>query len=271
MPTKTKKIPKPEGQSSIAHLLKPVGPVKYALQDFDFQNTEIDWSKIGIIIPAYNEEQTVARIVIAAKVVHPGRLIVVANNSTDNTAQVAEEAGAEVYNCPIKGKAEAMLTGVNKLDESETPIVMFLDADLTNFKTDHIKALASPFFREDGELPNIMTLGTFDRGEKQNEFYWFNLPFLAGQRALLVKEFKQALKGTHATGWEIEATLNAYFRDEKLRFVPMVLDNVYHIPKDQKFQETRGQWERVKMLFIAMMGYIKFPFRKFWYTVTRKT
>lgn len=258
-----KKFANPEGQPALLHLFKPVGPPTYALKDTDYKNVPIDWSKVAIIIPARNEENTVVGVIDVAKRVQPGRLIVVANNSTDRTSEVSRRAGAEVFECPIPGKAEAMVMGVGKLDEGETSIVCFLDADLTGLAPDHLRALVAPFFNRAEQLPNIMPLGTFDRGQKQNEFYWYYLPFLAGQRALLVREFKNATAGTNVTGWEIEATLNAHFRSEKLEFVPMVLDGMFHIPKFEEQGQVRGRWANIKMLAIVALGYIKYPFRKF--------
>lgn len=82
------------------------------------------------VIPAYNEEQTVAAIVGQARAAaRPGdRVVVVDSASTDRTAQVAARAGAEVLHGP-RGKGAAMNTA---LADVRSPWVCFLDADLVS-------------------------------------------------------------------------------------------------------------------------------------------
>lgn len=80
------------------------------------------------IIPAHNEEPTVATIVRQARAAAvPGdRVLVVDSASSDGTALEAERAGAEVVRGPV-GKGAAMNAAVARTD---TEWVCFLDADL---------------------------------------------------------------------------------------------------------------------------------------------
>lgn len=82
------------------------------------------------VIPAYNEEQTVAVIVEQARAAaRPGdRILVVDSASTDRTAQVAAHAGAEVLHGP-RGKGAAMNTALAAV---RSQWVCFLDADLVS-------------------------------------------------------------------------------------------------------------------------------------------
>ena len=53
--------------------------------------------KISILIPCYNEEQTIEKVIKDTKTALPDAVIYVYdNNSTDRTAQLAEAAGAVV-------------------------------------------------------------------------------------------------------------------------------------------------------------------------------
>ncbi|MEU6380446.1 glycosyltransferase [Streptomyces sp. NPDC046909] len=80
------------------------------------------------VIPAHNEEATVATIVAQALAAarRGDRVLVVDSGSTDGTAARAREAGAEVLRGPL-GKGAAMQLAVS---EADTEWVCFLDADL---------------------------------------------------------------------------------------------------------------------------------------------
>ena len=57
------------------------------------------YQKVSVIIPAYNEENTVARVVdVIKKVSCVDEIIVVNDGSSDNTAKEASNAGAIVIN-----------------------------------------------------------------------------------------------------------------------------------------------------------------------------
>ncbi|MEU8826164.1 glycosyltransferase family 2 protein [Streptomyces sp. NPDC048636] len=84
------------------------------------------------VIPAYNEEPTVATIVEQARAAaRPGdRVLVVDSASTDGTAEEAARAGAEVLRGP-RGKGAAMNAA---LADIRTEWVCFLDSDLVSSK-----------------------------------------------------------------------------------------------------------------------------------------
>ena len=55
--------------------------------------------KIAVLIPCYNEEKTIAKVVADAKAALPEAVIYVYNNnSSDRTAELAAQAGAVVRN-----------------------------------------------------------------------------------------------------------------------------------------------------------------------------
>lgn len=87
----------------------------------------------SLIIPAYNEQDQLARTLplirdAMAQVTQQGELIVVDNNSTDATAQVAREHGAAVVFEPDNQIAKARNAGARA---ATTDALIFVDADTT--------------------------------------------------------------------------------------------------------------------------------------------
>ena len=88
---------------------------------------------IDVVIPAFNEEQSLP-LVLAALPRPPVRRIVVADNgSTDGTAQVAAEGGAVVVPAPIPGYGSACLAALAHLRRRDPPgVVVFIDGDYSD-------------------------------------------------------------------------------------------------------------------------------------------
>src|SRR5204863_8988171 len=128
--------------------------------------------RVAAVIPAHNEEETVADVVNAAAVARlVDEVVVVDNASEDGTADAASRAAAQVVTEPSPGKGEARRTGVAA---TSADIVVFLDADLVGLTPDHVDALVGPIL--DGAA--AMTCGLFDRGPILNRLFLDALPIL---------------------------------------------------------------------------------------------
>ena len=101
------------------------------------------YQKVSVIIPAYNEEETVAKVIeVVKKVSFVDEIIVVNDGSSDNTEKEATEAGAIVINHETnKGKGEALYTGYK---EAECDIIAFIDADIFNLTSAKVEAMIKP-------------------------------------------------------------------------------------------------------------------------------
>jgi glycosyltransferase involved in cell wall biosynthesis len=84
--------------------------------------------KISIIIPAHNEAENIGALVREVRALYPdAELIVVNDGSTDETAKVAHEAGAQVYSHPYNiGNGAAIKSGIRA---ASGDILVFMDAD----------------------------------------------------------------------------------------------------------------------------------------------
>ena len=84
--------------------------------------------KVSVIIPALNEEETIADVVRTVPRETADEVIVVDNGSEDATSERASEAGARVIAEPRRGYGRACAAGVRVLSP-DCEIVVFLDGD----------------------------------------------------------------------------------------------------------------------------------------------
>ena len=106
---------------------------------------------VSIVIPAYNEEATVAKVVsVALKLSYVTEVIVVDDGSTDRTVEEAESAGATVISHIMnEGKGSAIKTGFKN---SHGNIVAFIDADISNFTSEKIDKIIRPILEDKTDI-----------------------------------------------------------------------------------------------------------------------
>jgi len=100
-------------------------------------------SIIKVIIPAHNEQDSIASVLAEIPSV-VSEILVINNNSTDNTATVAEKAGATVLTENSKGYGYACLKGMEYIaSQNEKPdILVFLDGDYSDYPEELTKIIA---------------------------------------------------------------------------------------------------------------------------------
>ncbi len=99
---------------------------------------------IVVIIPAFNEENSVGKVVREIPMAWVDEVIVVNNNSNDQTAVQAAAAGATVLDEPVQGYGRACLRGIaNAQDRQQKPdILVFLDADYSDYPEELVELIA---------------------------------------------------------------------------------------------------------------------------------
>lgn len=86
--------------------------------------------RVSVIIPTYNEAQSIALVLADLPSDLATEVIVVDSNSTDGTPQIAARMGARVIQELRRGYGQACLTGMAQADSPD--IVVFLDGDYSD-------------------------------------------------------------------------------------------------------------------------------------------
>ena len=181
-------------------------------------------SIIKVIIPAYNEQESIANVITEIPSV-VSEVIVVNNNSTDNTVLVAENAGATVLTETQKGYGHACLKGMKYIaSQDEKPdIIVFLDGDYSDYPEELTKIIApiltnnidlvigarAPELREKYSVTPQQIFGNWLACSLMKLFFKANFTDLGPFRAIKYDKLL-ALNMTDKTyGWTVEMQLKA--------------------------------------------------------------
>jgi len=216
-------------------------------------------SKLAAIIPAFNEEKTIAGVVkplVDSKLFTD--IIVISDGSSDNTAALARAAGANiVHELPKNlGKGASLQHGVTHTDAD---IIAFFDADLINFKPEHAAAIVAPVVSG----ARAMNCGWRDRGPVANFFQRF-LPLIGGERALH-REIFEAIPDRFIRGFMIEAATDYYCRANHLPYGATLLPGLTMRKKYQKVGWGRalGQYARMYAQVVTAIILVRFHAKEF--------
>lgn len=106
-------------------------------------------ANIKVIIPAFNEADSIAKVIKELPEI-VSEVIVVNNNSSDNTVENSRNAGATVLSEPRKGYGYACLCGMDYVaKQSDRPdIIVFIDGDYSDYPEELSKVVA-PILEKD--------------------------------------------------------------------------------------------------------------------------
>ena len=190
---------------------------------------------ISVIIPAYNEEQSIGKVVddIPRNIVD--HVIVVNNNSTDSTVEVAKKAGAIVLDETRKGYGWACLKGIEHSKTLNTEIVVFLDGDYSDYP-EEIPDVLAPIFetdmdmvigsrvlgkREKGSLTPQQVFGNWLATKLIRLFYRAKFTDLGPFRAIKSSSLEKLKMADKTYGWTIEMQIKAAKHKMKFCEVPV--------------------------------------------------
>ena len=196
--------------------------------------------KISVLIPAYNEEETIGEIVsFLNDLEYIDEILVVNDGSDDSTSLIAQNSGAIVLNNnKNKGKGAAVQAGFDFLS---TDIILLLDGDLVGLKEKHIKNILAPLLYENVD----MSVGILMRGNFFIDFAQKFTPNLSGQRAIRKTVINDLIK-LNDVGYGVEIIINRHVKKKgKIEYVK--LNDIHHIIKEEKRGILKGIFARIKM------------------------
>lgn len=133
------------------------------------------YSRVCILLPAYNEERHIEQCLRDTQASFPHAVIlVVDNNSTDNTAEIARRAGARVVTEREPGKGRAVSAGVKlALDEGCTWIALH-DSD-NEYHVGHLAQLVDACMAADPSGAGELVMGVGLREVALGQVLWRSL------------------------------------------------------------------------------------------------
>lgn len=194
-------------------------------------NSNITVPSIYVIIPAFNESQSIGKVI--SDIPNLVREIIVVDNvSTDNTSEIAKEKGATVLRENRKGYGYSCLKGMDYVQTKADPedIIVFLDGDYSDFPSE-INLIIQPILnsnydlvigsrvlgnREPGSLLFQQMAGNWLATQLIKLFYNANFTDLGPFRAIKWSALQELKMRDKTFGWTVEMQVKA--AKQKLKF-----------------------------------------------------
>ncbi len=186
--------------------------------------------KVAVIIPAYNEAPSIAKVVRAIPSDLNATVIVVNNGSTDKTVEEAKHAGAIVLDESRKGYGWACLKGIEYAQKDGADLLVFMDGDFSDYPSE-MSLLIDPILegkmdfvlgsrvlgeRERGSLTPQQVFGNWLATRMIRIFYGARFSDLGPFRAIRTDALNSLKMSDKTYGWTIEMQIKA--AKKKLRF-----------------------------------------------------
>ncbi len=194
---------------------------------------------IDVIIPAFNEDQSIGNVLKDIPTEWVRDVVVCDNGSTDQTATVAKNHGATVVYQPKKGYGNACLKGIEylaKKSATQKPdIVVFMDADYSDHP-EELLLLVKPIIEDNIDLViGSRALGDMERGAMQVQqifgnwlatnlirfFYNYHFTDLGPFRAIKYDQLIALNMEDRDFGWTVEMQVKAAKYKLKCSEVPV--------------------------------------------------
>jgi glycosyltransferase involved in cell wall biosynthesis len=188
---------------------------------------------IAILIPCFNESQTITKVVLDFHVQFPNALIFVFdNNSTDGSGVLAKKAGAVVIKEKRQGKGFVVASMLQKI---QADYYIMVDADDT-YPAEFGHALLKPLIDEEADMVVGQRLSQYDK-KAFRSFHFFGNKVICGLiNSIFHSNLKDPLSGYRAftrdvalelpvvaSGFDIETelTLQMLYRHLIIEEVPI--------------------------------------------------
>ena len=192
--------------------------------------------KIYVVVPAFNEEASIGKVVKDIPRDLITEVIVVNNASSDNTVAVAEAAGATVLTEMEQGYGAACLKGLAYIrQKNDANMVVFIDGDYSDYPQ-QMPLLINPIINEDYDMViGSRALGERDEGSMMPQqvfgnwlattliklLYNYRFTDLGPFRAIKWEALEQIAMQDRDYGWTVEMQVKAAKLGMKCTEVPV--------------------------------------------------
>ena len=164
--------------------------------------------KIAVLIPCYNEEQTITKVVTEVKEALPEAVVYVYdNNSTDRTAELAENAGAVIHHEYKQGKGNVIRRMFREIDAE---CYLMIDGDDT-YPLNCARELVDKVLKHHADMVVGDRLSSTYFTENKRPFHNFgNSLMRAGINHLFHSDIKDIMTGYRAFSYEFVKTFPVF-------------------------------------------------------------
>ena len=225
---------------------------------------------IDVIIPAYNEEQSIGLVVDEIPKEWVRNVVVANNNSTDRTGEVAEEHGAKVVFQPEPGYGNACLKAMEFIVQQEVKpdIVVFLDGDHSDYP-EQLPEVIKPILDDEADMViGSRALGKSESGSLTPQqvfgnwlatvllrlFYGVKFTDLGPFRAIRYESLLQLEMVDRNYGWTVEMQIKA--AKQKLRSVEVPVDYRVRIGESKVSGTIKGTIGAGYKIILTLFKYL---------------
>ena len=190
--------------------------------------------KIFAIIPAYNEEKLISRVIKETKK-YVDKVIVVDDGGKDKTAEIAEKSKAIVLRHLVNlGKGAALKTGCDYAVKNKADIIIAVDADAQHNPKEIPKFLESikkydivlAYRKLNKNMPVILKVGNWFINKTLNFLYGIKIKdSQCGYRAFTLKAYKKLR--WKAADYSMESEMIAKIGKYNLRYAEIPIETIY--------------------------------------------
>lgn len=225
---------------------------------------------IRVIIPALNEEKSIAKVIneIPEKLVK--EIIVCNNNSTDKTSEEAKKAGATVLLEKEKGYGASCLKGIKYINnlEEKTDIVVFLDGDYSDYP-EEMYQLVAPIqndeadmvigsralgIKEKGSLTPKQVFGNWLATKMLKAFYGVHFTDLGPFRAIKLDTLNLLNMQDRNYGWTVEMQIKA--AKQKIRSIEVPVSYRQRIGFSKVSGTVKGTFMAGYKIILTLFKYL---------------
>lgn len=164
--------------------------------------------KVAVLIPCYNEEQTISKVIADVKAALPEAVIYVYNNnSVDQTAKLALEAGAVVRNEYKQGKGNVIRRMFREIDAE---CYLMIDGDDT-YPLDAAREMVDKVLYHNADMVVGDRLSSTYFSENKRPFHNFGNSLMRfGINSLFASDIKDIMTGYRAFSYEFVKTFPVF-------------------------------------------------------------